>query len=69
MAIRHAHLQASIPLENKILKIQAFISLCCAWGDKGVKWAWGGVLGMVSFSGEVFADSTAPRAQEGSRGK
>lgn len=45
MVIRHAHPKASTPLENKILKIQAFISLCCAWGDKGVKWAWGGVSG------------------------
>lgn len=37
MVIRNAHRQASTPLENKILKIQAFISLMMCLGREEVK--------------------------------
>ena len=45
MVIRNAHRQASTPLENKILKIWAFISLTMCLGREGVKQEWGGVWG------------------------
>lgn len=67
MVIRNAHQQASTPPENKILKIQAFFFTFDVPGEGWERSRCGaGVRGVVFFSGEVLADSTALKAWEGS---
>lgn len=69
MVIKRAHWQTR-NLENKILKILAFISLMSRLREEGSEaGTWQDVGVRVSFSEEVFTASTAPRAPEDAAGR